>query len=345
MPHPGPRPLPLFLDLVRSETAGDGDGLARAMAGLRAYQDAARVRERPERRIVARAGRACLREIGGVGPPVVFVPSLINPPDVLDLSPTASLLGWLAEERGFRTLLVDWGSPDPAERSRDIGAHVTNLLLPLLASLDEAPVLVGYCLGGTMAIAGANLVEARGVGLIAAPWHFSGFGTAATEMVALWRGAEPACDALGLVPMEVLQAGFWRLDPQRTVAKFQRFGGLDPASREAAEFVALEDWANGGAPLTYAAGRQLFEDFIGTDDPGGSRWTVGGRIVSPDAIGCPAVEFVSLTDRIVPAATAIGLADRRDLNAGHVGMVMGSRARAQLWKPLADWLSEQVGPI
>ena len=345
MPHPGPRPLPVFLELVRSETAGDADGLARALAGLRAYQEAPRARVRPERRIVARAGRACLREIGGAGPPVVFVPSLINPPDVLDLSANASLLGWLADQRGLRTLLVNWGSPDPGERRCDVGDHVTDYLLPLLASLGAPAVLVGYCLGGTMAIAAANLVEVRGVGLIAAPWHFSGFGTAMAEMLALWRDAEPACNVLGLVPMEVLQAGFWRLDPQRTVTKFQRFGGLDPASAEAANFVALEDWANAGAPLTYAAGRQLFESFIGADDPGGGRWSVGGRFVSPQAIGCPAVEFVSLTDRIVPAATAIGLTDRRDLSAGHVGMVVGSRARTQLWEPLADWLSDRIRPI
>lgn len=346
MPHPGPRPLPLFLDMVRSETAGDPEALAQALAGLRTYQEAPRTAQRPERPVVATVGGACLRAIGGSGPPVVFVPSLINPPDVLDLSPGTSLLGWLAEERGFRTLLVDWGTPDPVERDRDVGDHVADLLLPLLATLGEPAVMVGYCLGGTMAIAAANLTKARGVGLVATPWHFAGFGAAAArDMLTLWRHAEPGCDTLGLVPMEVLQAGFWQLDPQRTVAKFRRLAGLDPAGEEAASFVALEDWTNAGAPLTYAAGRQLFEGFIAADDPGSGRWRVAGRVMSPEAIGCPAVEFVSLTDRIVPAATAIGLPDRLDLSAGHVGMVVGSGARGQLWEPLADWLSERVGPI
>jgi polyhydroxyalkanoate synthase len=32
------------------------------------------------------------------------------------------------------------------------------------------------------------------------------------------------------------------------------------------------------------------------------------------------------------------LADRRDLGAGHVGMVVGGRAKVQLWEPLAQWL-------
>ena len=49
--------------------------------------------------------------------------------------------------------------------------------------------------------------------------------------------------------------------------------------------------------------------------------------------------FVSLTDRIVPAATAAGLAARRDLALGHVGMIVGGRARTMLWDPLAAWIA------
>lgn len=344
-PHHGPRPLPLFLNLLDDETADSPEGRAAALAGLRAYQEAPRYQRRTERPAITRQGRATLRDIGGRGAPVVFVPSLINPPDVLDLAPGNSLLGWLAEERGLRTLMVDWGDPVPDERARDIGDHVAELLLPLLARLDEPPVLVGYCLGGTMALAAAQIIGARGLALIAAPWNFAGFGGGAEAMTTLWADAQPACDALGLVPIEVLQTGFWRLDPERTIAKFRRFGTLDPASEEARAFVALEDWANAGAPLTYAAGKQLFERFIAADDPGRGNWRVAGRTIAPAALDCPAIEFVSLTDRIVPAASAIGLAERRDLSAGHVGMVVGSRARGQLWEPLADWLSGRAGPI
>lgn len=153
---------------------------------------------------------------------------------------------------------------------------MTELLLPLLDALPEPPVLVGYCLGGTLALAAAALRPVEGVALIATPWHFAGFGTGArARIAALWQAAEPTCAALGLVPMEVLQSGFWRLDPARTVAKFEAFGTLDPRSPKAQAFVALEDWADAGAPLTYAAGRQLFEGFFGDDLPGTGRWQPG----------------------------------------------------------------------
>ena len=51
------------------------------------------------------------------------------------------------------------------------------------------------------------------------------------------------------------------------------------------------------------------------------------------------LNIVSTTDRIVPAATAVRAGERIDLALGHVGMVVGSRAKEALWEPLAGWLS------
>lgn len=294
--------------------------------------------------VVARSGRAVLRDYGGAGRPAVFVPSLINPPLILDLAEDNSLLRWLAAEGKVRPLLVDWGdpaAPGVVDGGMTVAGHVEQLLLPLLEALGEPVHLVGYCLGGTMALGAAAVREVASLILIAAPWRFAGFGAAArAEIAALWSAARPAAEALGLVPMEVLQSGFWRLDPARTVSKYEAFGQMEPDSPGARAFVALEDWANAGAPLTLAAGRELFEDLVAGDATGEGRWHVGGRIVDPGAMAAPACEFVSLSDRIVPAASAAGLPTSVTLGLGHVGMIAGSRARAQLWEPLAAMLSQ-----
>lgn len=336
-PQHGPRPLPLFLDMLRSETAAFPERATAALEGLRRYQQAQRA---PRARVAParhRAGSASLRDYGGEGPAVVFVPSLINSPFVLDIAPDRSLIRWIAAQ-GFHAWLLDWGEPDT--RDLDVAGHVAGRLLPLLADLPGPPLLVGYCLGGTMALAAAALRSTAGIATIAAPWRFDGYREEArADMLALWDTARPACAALGLVPMEVLQSGFWKLDPARTVAKYEAFAAMDLESDAARRFVALEDWANAGAPLTYAAGAELFDRLIRDDAPGRGAWQVGGTTVDPLALPCPAIEFVSTTDRIVPAATAIGLPNRRNTDAGHVGMVVGSRARDQLWEPLAQWLA------
>jgi polyhydroxyalkanoate synthase len=139
--------------------------------------------------------------------------------------------------------------------------------------------------------------------------------------------------------MEALQCAFWGLDPARTVSKFEAFAGMAPGSDEARAFVTLEDWANDGPPITEAAAREMFEGLFHADLPGEERWIVGGKAVDPAALACPSLHIVSTTDRIVPAASAVRVGERLDLAAGHVGMVIGSRARDLLWRPLSAWLS------
>uniref|UniRef100_UPI0035CB03A0 alpha/beta fold hydrolase n=1 Tax=uncultured Sphingomonas sp. TaxID=158754 RepID=UPI0035CB03A0 len=346
-PQYGPRPLPLFLDMLRQETTASPERRAAALAGLRAYQEAPRGRVRKAAPARYRKGQARLRDYGAkgaTGRAVIFVPSLINPPHILDLSPELSLLRWLASA-GHRPFLFDWGTQGPAAHALDVDAHITRILLPLIAKFEAPPVLVGYCLGGTMALAAACLAPVAGLALIAAPWHFSRYGSdARNQIAALWDSARPTCEAMGLVPMEVLQAGFWRLDPARTITKYERFAALEPGSAAARSFVAMEDWANAGAPLPLATGRQLFEDFIAADVPGRGAWRIGGTTISPEALACPAIDFVSMNDRIVPAASAADLPDRHDLGAGHVGMIVGRGARTQVWEPLSGWLNALPAP-
>lgn len=324
--------------MIARETAGDPERTARALAGLRAYQEAEREPAPAPMPPIAERWGATLRDYGGDGPPLLFVPSLINPPTVLDL-PGRSLLRWLAG-RGHRVLLLDWGVDVAARTELSIGDHVTEILLPLMRELDAPCGLAGYCLGGTMAIAAAALVPVSGMMTIAAPWAFSGFTPAARDqLAALWARSQAAADALGVLPMEVLQSAFWSLDPRRTVTKFERFAGTPPGSDEARNFVMLEDWANDGPPIGAAAARELFEDLFARDLPGAGAWRVGGKTIDPAALPCPALHISSTTDKIVPVASAPPGGDRLDFALGHVGMVVGSRAAEVLWEPLDGWLS------
>jgi polyhydroxyalkanoate synthase len=140
--------------------------------------------------------------------------------------------------------------------------------------------------------------------------------------------------------MEILQTSFWRLDPARTISKFEEFGRLAADSDAARGFVALEDWANDGPPLSLGAGRELLRDFFGADLPGQGNWAVGGRPVDLTEIGCPVLNIISTTDRIVPMGSAAAIGTALTLDMGHVGMIVGRRARARLWEPVADWLSQ-----
>jgi polyhydroxyalkanoate synthase len=324
----------LFLELVRSVGEKEPEQARKALEGLAKYERAERSALRASRGVAAQVGPAVLYGFGGDGPPAVLVPSLINPPHVLDLDEEVSLASAVAG-MGRRTFLLDWG-PARERADLDIGGHVEHLLVPMLEKLGQLSALIGYCLGGTMAVAAANLAEVDRVATIAAPWRFSGYPEKSrASLLDLWRSAKHAADQLNVLPMEVLQAAFWSLDPQRTVSKFARFAELDIASPEARRFVTLEDWANEGEPLPLPAARELIEDFFGSDLPGKGEWKVADRTVT-DALKVPLVHFTSSHDRITPDASAAH-GDRKELAAGHVGMVVGS-ARRQLQDGLAAFL-------
>ena len=312
----------------------DPDLARAALAGLKAYQSAVRHAAPAPQPEAARVRGACLRDHGGSGPPAILIPSLINPPRILDLDSATSLAGAMSG-MGRRVYLLDWG---PADQRGDlsVAGHVEQLLHPLLRSIAEPPAVIGYCLGGTMAIAAAGIVATERVATLAAPWTFAQYPDASRAALAeMWSAAQVASRALGALPMEVLQAAFWSLDPERTVRKFAEFGRLDRESADARRFVSLEDWANEGEALPYPAARELIEEMFGRDLPGSGRWAVGGRTASAD-LGVPALHILAASDRIAPPETAPA-GPHVSLPSGHVGMIVGS-ARKKLHETLAGFL-------
>jgi polyhydroxyalkanoate synthase subunit PhaC len=274
---------------------------------------------------------AALRDHGGSGAAAVLVPSLINPPRILDLDEQVSLTGAIAG-MGRRALLLDWG-PAGERAGLSVSGHVEEILLPLLRSIGEPVALIGYCLGGTMAMAAANRITVDRLATIAAPWHFAAYPAASKQALAdMWRHSEAAAKQLGALPMEVLQAAFWSLDPERTVRKFAEFGQLDPASDDARRFVELEEWANEGEPLPYPAAKELIEELFGKDLPGTGQW------IGSDKLAVPTLHLTAEHDRIAPAATAPA-GEKVAIASGHVGMIVGS-ARERLHALLAEFLAD-----
>jgi polyhydroxyalkanoate synthase len=330
-----PRPLPLFLELVREVSLRDPALAADALAGLRKYEQAPRRERTAPKPETGRVRGATLRDHGGSGPTALLVPSLINPPRILDLDEEVSLTSAIAR-MGRRTLLLDWG-PANARSELSVAGHVEQLLLPLLRSIGEPVALIGYCLGGTMAIAAANVLPVERLATLAAPWNFSGYPEPSHRALRdMWSHSKAASNALGALPMEVLQAAFWSLDPERTVRKFAEFGRLEPGSADARRFIELEEWANEGEPLPYAAADELVEDLFGRDLPGSAGWTVGGR-TSSDCLSVPTLHLTAERDLIAPPQTAAS-GEIIAIPSGHVGMIVGS-ARQRLHQELRRFLS------
>jgi polyhydroxyalkanoate synthase len=209
---------------------------------------------------------------------------------------------------------------------------------------------MGYCMGGTLAVALAARQPRRvaGLALLAAPWDFHADQAGHAFLLSAGPLLAEVAERLGELPVDILQTLFWSLDPWLAMRKFGRFLGLDPDSEAAREFVLLEDWLNGGAPLAGPTARECLVGWYGDNLTGTDRWMVGGRRIVPSKINVPALVMIPSGDRIVPPLSAAALAaprrglrnaSRVDLPLGHIGMVVSSRAPALCWTPLVDWLS------
>jgi len=290
----------------------------------------------------------------GGGIPVLVVPSLVNRSYVLDLTPERSLMrAWASQ--GLRPLLVDWGRPGPQEQGFELTGYVLRLerILDVIAAFqpEARPALVGYCMGGLVALALAQrrTADLSGLVLLATPWDFHAERAEEAQRIgAVGAALMPLIETWGEMPLDLLQAFFAFVDPLQVPRKFLSFAGLDPASERAHLFVALEDWLNDGVPLTVGVARECLVGWYGDNKPGRGDWQIAGEAIRPEQLKLSTLVVVPGADRIVPPRTAMALADRieraerLDPHSGHIGMVVGSGSERTMWEPVRTWIERQA---
>jgi polyhydroxyalkanoate synthase len=286
--------------------------------------------------------------------PLLVIPSLINRYHILDLHADHSLMRYL-QAHGFRPFVVAWEDFGRAARHTTIDDCVAGKLEAALGIVRliarRPPVLLGYCLGGTLAaaLASRRSDDIAGLVTLAAPWDFhagdGGIGPAATFAAA---ALAPVLDSAGVLPVDLVQTLFYTLDPFQVIDKFLRFAGMDQMTVEAADFVAVEDWLNDGFPLPAPIARMLLSDWYGANMPANGEWKIQGKTVDLSRIEVPSLVVTPAHDRIVPPASARAMADflrEPDVMVvprGHVGMVASRQAPDQVWASLVAWLRRAV---
>ena len=327
------------------------------ITGVRAYQGAPQQSPPTAAPIIWHSGTTCLRDYnpGHSGLPVLLViPSLINRFDILDLATDHSFLRWMAE-RGFRPLVIDWGSPGASEKTFGLTDYVIQRLVPalrtVLQSVRQQPIhLAGYCMGGLLAMALAQITprDIRSLTLIATPWDFhKGYGDSRDGLSAMAPRLLEYLDSVNEMPVDMLQGLFAAQQPFKVLNKFMAFADLDINAPSAQRFIRLEDWLNDGVPLTGPVARACLADwFIGNKTAQG-QWTIDGQIIDPLRLTMPGYVIAPGHDRIVPPQSTMALtellpnATLQQPMMGHIGLMASQKAPQQVWSPLAAWLRKQ----
>ena len=289
------------------------------------------------------------------GAPLLLVPSLINRWYVLDLRPGASLVEALVGA-GIDVWLLDWGAPEPEDRYLDWEAILARLGRASRRVLRETGAsrhgLLGYCMGGTLTTihAAQHPDTLTALVTLAAPIDFSKGGMLRAMVDPRWFDPDAIADAGNVAPNQ-MQAGFTTLRPTLDLAKQMSMPDLatDPKAREA--FLALDAWASDNIAFPAAAYRRYIGELYQRNELVTGTHRVNNREVSLRAITCPTLAITATRDQICPAAAATALLDLvgstdtgvLEVQGGHVGAVVGSRAARDMYPALARWLAPRLG--
>lgn len=116
-------------------------------------------------------------------------------------------------------------------------------------------------------------------------------------------------------------------------------------------YKAMNKWANDPVPVPGAAYKQWIEDFYQQNKLVKGEMKLRGRPVDLSNTNCPVLNLAGQKDHLVfcsQAEATMGLIGSEDkefvaLDAGHVGLVMGSGAKDNLWPKTSEWLADRSG--
>jgi len=300
--------------------------------------------------------------------PLLLVPPLGVIADTFDLMPDRSLVRYMAA-RGFKVYMIDWGTPTREHarlRLQDYADRMMNEAIEAVLehSGSQQVSLMGWCMGGLLSLMQAGLKrDARIANIV----------TVASPID--MRQGSGVIGSMGRVintPAKMLRKvtdfRLLNFDPKKmhvpgwmTTVMFKM---TDPVGSVTTywdllmrmwdrEFVVnhstTSDYLNN--MLSYPAGvvQDMLVRVTVDNKLAKGEIRLGDRVSRFANIQAPLLAFAGQTDALVSPSTAkaiIGLVSSVDKRfevapGGHMGVILGSKARDHVWKSSADWLAER----
>jgi polyhydroxyalkanoate synthase subunit PhaC len=289
--------------------------------------------------------------------PLLFVFALVNRPYILDLKPGKSVVEHFVRA-GFDTYLIDWGVPTDADKYLTLDNYINGSMLNVVDYLRErcgVPQvnLLGYCMGGTLSAMFTALHQqfVRNLILLAAGIDFSGDD----GLLLKWTKPEyfdvdALVDVFGNVPPQYLQSLFLLLKPiqnlfEKPLALWERMDD----EKFVDDYLTMETWLQDNIPVPGEVFREFVKHLYQQNRLVKGQMPVGRHTVQLRNITCPVLNIMARKDDLVPCSQSLAFndlvssTDRKtmQLDAGHIGLAVGSKAQTELWPAAVDWLGER----
>ena len=290
--------------------------------------------------------------------PLLICYALVNRPYILDLQPARSVVRRFLE-LGFDVYLIDWGIATAADRSQTLSHYVQGLMKNVSDFLIEHTAspqynLLGYCMGGTMSTMFTATYPSvvKNLGLMATPIDFA----SRDSLLQVWTDpahfdVDALIDTFGNCPAPFLQYSFQMMRPvQNYYTKYSGFYEkmYDPDFVD--NFFAMEQWTNDNIPVAGETFREFVKKLYQRNElvRGEFRFRLNGPAVDLEQITCPLLLLVATGDHLVPPSQTIGILPHvgssetrsMEIDAGHVGLAVGSKAHRQFWPRATGWFAD-----
>ncbi|MFZ5842479.1 MAG: alpha/beta fold hydrolase [Pseudomonadota bacterium] len=293
--------------------------------------------------------------------PILLVYAWINRPDVLDLSPSQSLVAAL-QAQGLAVWLLDWA--DSGAHGLSLDAYLSQLLQPALqqvcaASRQQRVAVLGICQGGTLALRLAmNQAALNQTGLNQTTQGDSAIASLSLavtpidfhrpeDRLSAWSQTVPASTLASLQAHSpaTLNLAFLNLKPYSLrTGKYLSLLQQPVSATALGHFLRLEHWLLSGPLLSGPALATYLDRYYQRNSLCRREQTGVSSALPLGALQTPLQLLIADHDHIVPPASSLALAELtaqrvqvERLSAGHIGVLVG-RQREQLAAKVAAFV-------
>ena len=288
--------------------------------------------------------------------PIVFVYALIGAWYILDLSEQRSLVRYLLS-KGFDIYMVDWGRPSRVEGKNTIGDYIDKYLnrgierVMEISGSDDVN-LFGYCLGALMSTiyTAAYQEKVRSLSVLTPPIDFEDDGLLTRMTDSKYLNVDRIVQHFDhLIPASFIQAGFDMKNAVGTMMSNYSLWKILWNKKALEGFFPMDHWVHDNVPMSSAFWKEYITKFYVQNQLMSNSYYMNGRHLDMKGITCPLLAIAADRDDIVTPKCAegalkiVGSKDKTMMmkKGGHVGVLMGSMARNEVWPDIYSWLSKR----
>ncbi len=288
--------------------------------------------------------------------PVLIVSPPSNRGYIFDLAPQQSFVEFLLGQ-GFDIFMIDWNPPRNNEKHLKIEDYVFDFITESVAKVEaitgQSQVsLLGYCMGGTLALIYAALdggTHVRNLVLFTTPVDFTGMTLFKNWANPDYFDVDDVVDRIGNIPPDMILSAFDMMRPANRTAGVLHLWTNMLDDNYVRSYRMFDRWAAETLALPGEFFRQIVKDLMWANALCKNELVIGGRKVDLRDIKVPTISVIAQHDHVVPFPVAhpimelIASTDKEEIvtKGGHVSVVSGPGAVKRVWPSINNWLGER----